>query len=279
MKRLSIVLSLVICLSVQAQQDNGKDEKVVTSFIKECEKDTVALSPNELLLKAAWHLMGTPYVGHTLEVNKEEQLVINLRELDCMTFVDNCLALSRTVRYANPDFDYFARQLKYIRYRNGIIQGYTSRLHYTSDWITDNINKNVVEDITHGIGGKKFYPEVSIMSTRPELYPALKSNPADLATMKEIENIINKRTTYYYLPKNEIKDKQHLIKDGDIICFVTSAKGVDIAHLGIAYRYKGGLTFIHASSKHKKVLVNPESLSDYCKAIKSNRGIIVLRSL
>jgi hypothetical protein len=49
--------------------------------------------------------------------------------------------------------------------------------------------------------------------------------------------------------------------------------------LGIAYRYKDQLSFIHASTQHKKVIINPESLSDYCGTITTTTGIIVLRPL
>lgn len=236
-------------------------------------------SPNELLFKAAMFLRDTPYVGKTLELNKEEELVVNLRELDCMTFVENCLALSRAAQYPYPDEDYFMRQLKLIRYRGGLIQGYTSRLHYTSDWIYDNAAKGVIEDITKPIGGKRFKSDVHFMTNHPNLYSGLQGNRENIDAMIEIEKNINQRNTYSYIPKDEIDNYAPLIKNGDIICFTTSLEGLDISHLGIACWNKGQLTFIHASTKAKKVIVNPESVSDYCRMIKSNTGIMVLRPL
>lgn len=253
----------------------SKDREIVEEFYQLY--SGVDYNPNELLVYAAKYLLSTDYVAKTLDINQEEQLIINLREVDCTTFVENCLALSRAIQYHNPDYDYFVRQLKYIRYREGIIQGYTSRLHYTSDWITDNISKGVIEDITYGIGGKKFKVKVNFMSSNPRLYSNLKNNSENIEKMKKIEEDINQRTTYYYIPKNEIKQKQHLIKSGDIICFTTSIAGLDISHIGIAYWNKEQLSFIHASSKYKKVIINPESLTDYCTMNKSNTGIIVLR--
>jgi cell wall-associated NlpC family hydrolase len=232
---------------------------------------------NERMISAALFLLGTPYVAQTLEVNDDEDLVINLYALDCTTFVENCLALSRAAQYPHTDYDSFVRQLKYIRYRNGIIQGYTSRLHYMTDWITDNASKGTIEDITKVLGGKQFCPQVRFMSSHPDLYPKLMENPNDIKIMDSIEKTINHRTTYYYIPKNEIREKQSLIKNGDIICFTTGLSGLDISHTGIAYRDNDKLTFIHASGKYKKVIVNPESLVDYCNEIKNNTGIMVLR--
>jgi cell wall-associated NlpC family hydrolase len=280
-----IIFILFSAASVSAQQtDNNlsKDEAIVRKYFQSllpAPGDSVHhnYSPDELMVKAALFLLNTPYVAHTLEVNQEEELVINLRELDCTTFVENCLALSQAARYPSPDYDYFVRQLINIRYRRGILNGYTSRLHYTTDWIADNVNKGNLEDITYALGGKRFQPHVGYMSSHPESYPALKENQQDVNTMISIENTINQRTTYYYIPQNEIRDKQSLIKSGDIICFTTNLSGLDISHLGIAYWNKGQLSFIHASTKYKKVIINPESLSDYCGMIKTNTGIMVLR--
>jgi hypothetical protein len=280
-----LLLAFLCMVKIPAQQrepDIRKEKKIVEQYFQSllpAPGDSLRsiYSPDELMMKAALFLLQTPYVAHTLEVNDEEELVINLRELDCMTFVESCLALSRAAQYAYPDFDYFVRQLKYIRYRGGIIQGYTSRLHYTTDWITDNVNKGTLEDITCALGGKRFQPRVGYMSSHPELYSGLRDNPQSTKTMASIEKTINQRTTYYYIPKGEIVEKQSLIKNGDIICFTTSLSGLDISHLGIACRDKGQLSFIHASTRYKKVVINPESLSDYCQMNKSNTGIMVLR--
>src|SRR5512146_1957361 len=51
--------------------------------------------------------IGTPYVAHTLEVPGPEHLVVNLQGLDCTTFVENVLALSRTVKLKQTGFEVF----------------------------------------------------------------------------------------------------------------------------------------------------------------------------
>jgi cell wall-associated NlpC family hydrolase len=281
---LLLIFSVTSIYAQQIDTDLPKDERIVREYFNSllpAGEDSAHpnYTPNELMVKAALFLLNTPYVAHTLEGNAEEELVINLRELDCMTFVENCLALSRAAQYPYPDYEYFVRHLKEIRYRDGIINGYTSRLHYTTDWITDNAGMGILEDITYALGGKRFQAHVGFMSSHPDLYPGLKENSQDTEVMRLIENTINQRTTYYYIPQNEIKDKQSLIKSGDIIGFTTGLSGLDISHLGIACWNKGQLSFIHASTKYKKVVINPESLADYCGMIKTNTGIMVLRPL
>ncbi|MDR2057686.1 MAG: DUF1460 domain-containing protein [Dysgonamonadaceae bacterium] len=273
------VLPLAV-LSQTKENSETKEEQIVRRYFASLPEDKKEpYSSNELIVKAALLLLNTPYAAATLEVNEVEELVVNLRESDCLTFVENCLALSRAGQYLSPDYEYFTRELRKIRYRNGVIRGYTSRLHYTSDWIFDNSMKGILEDITHALGGKRFKPNVYYMSAHPDAYPALKKNPQDTEIMAEIEKAINQRNSYYYIPRNEISEKTAQIKSGDIICFTTSMPGLDISHMGIACWNKGQLTFIHASSKAKKVIVNPESISNYCSRIPGNTGIIILRPL
>ena len=292
MRKLHLIISITFffCINIFAQEQDERifksgDKKLVIDFIQSIQANNTNYTSGELMILAARHLMGIPYVANTLEVKPEnkleiiedkEELIVNLRSLDCVTLVENCLALIRTTQSETPDTDYFFQQLKNIRYRNGIIDGYSSRLHYTTDWIYDSVKKGILKDITQEIGGIKLPLRIHFMSSHPESYPILKTNDREMARIKEIEQKINQRS-YYYIPKNKIKEKQASITNGDIICFTTSIAGLDVSHLGIAYWNNGKLTFIHASSKHKKVLINPESLIDYCNGIKRNTGIIILR--
>ncbi|MDR3217592.1 MAG: DUF1460 domain-containing protein [Dysgonamonadaceae bacterium] len=231
------------------------------------------------IIRAALFLLNTPYVAHTLEINKEEKLVVNLHETDCTVFVETCLALARALQSAQPGVDNFMRELKRMRYRNGFIDGYISRLHYTSDWLYDNRGKGIIDDMTCALGGRRIKPDVHFMSDNYTKYTGLVNHPENVQSIRAIEQEINARGNYYYIPKQEIAQHQSLIRNGDIICFTTATPGLDISHLGIAYWHKKQLTFIHASSTAKKVIVNPESLVDYCGATKTNTGIMVLRPL
>ncbi|MCL2649425.1 MAG: DUF1460 domain-containing protein [Candidatus Azobacteroides sp.] len=280
------IIALFFCLQLfciaKAQipvisSDIYKDEQIFNSYLQKINHIKKS-SPDSSLIQTALFFLDTPYQANTLEGNQDEQLIINLRGLDCMTFVETCMALTRTIRSDNPIFETYKKELQTIRYRDGIIAGYTSRLHYTSDWIKDNQKKGIINDKTKAAGGIILPLQINFMSTNPHLYAHLSTHPEDVKKMRYIENSINKRT-YYYIPKEEIKNIEKNIQTGDIICFVTSTKGLDISHLGIAYRKDNMLTFIHASTKAQKVIINPESIADYCHSIKSNKGIIILKLL
>lgn len=271
-----LFLCLLFSWSIPAQIGEYKDKQIFDSYIKEVGHLSNS-SLDSLIVQTALFFLDAPYVASTLEINEEEQLVINLQAFDCMTFVENCMALIRTVYSTETNFDTFKNELQTIRYRNGIIEGYTSRLHYTSDWITNNQKKGILEDKTQLLNGTILPMHIHFMSTHPQAYNHLSKHPEAIEKMQQIEDSINNRT-YYYIPKEKIKTIEKNIQTGDIVCFVTSIKGLDISHLGIAYHKNGILTFIHASTSTKKVIINPISIADYCKNIKSNKGIMVLKT-
>ena len=212
-----------------------------------------------------------PYVAGSLEGNEEEQLVVDLTGFDCTTLVETCLALS--IDSAN-----FEQELQRIRYRDGIIDGYTSRLHYMTDWVADNEARGIVRDMTCEIGGEPFAPDLYYMSKNHRLYPHLKDNKENVEKITAVETHINQRTDYCYIPTDKIDLIADSIRDGDMLFFTTSIPGLDVQHAGIAYHRKNGqLGFIHASSKAKKVIIEPLSLSDYCRKQKTITGIMVVR--
>lgn len=101
------------------------------------------------MLKYGLNFLKTPYVAHTLEVNEEEKLVVNFDEVDCTTFVEYVLALALSpVKNGTIDNADYARTLQSIRYRDGKIDGYTSRLHYIADWVNNGVRHGFMEDIT-----------------------------------------------------------------------------------------------------------------------------------
>ena len=133
----------------------GQDRRIFEELIRFLDKKkTSAKFPGQLMLEIGKFFLGTPYVAGTLETKRAEHLVVNLREFDCVTFVENVVALVWYVKSREKSFEAFRRLLQKIRYRQGRLQGYSSRLHYFSDWIHDNQKKGIVRDVTAEIGGR-----------------------------------------------------------------------------------------------------------------------------
>lgn len=221
------------------------------------------------------YFVGTPYESGTLEINEKESLIVNLRAFDCLTFVESTVALYNCLKNNTKDITDFEEILKNIRYRGGKIIDYTSRLHYSSDWIYNNTRNNIIEDITKSLGGKILKVNVAFMSTHPLNYKQLR-NKKQIDSIRNIENNINSRK-YYYIPKSELVGIEDKLEDGDIIFITTNIKGLDISHVGFAIKLEGKTHLLHASSYYKKVVVSENTLYNYLNNIKHNTGIIVCR--
>lgn len=259
---------------ISCAQGTQSDKGIFESYLNSVQ--TVDKLCSDIFMdETAKFFLGVPYVGKTLEY-EPERLIVNLREMDCMTFVENVLALAEASASGTPSWQTYLEKLQQIRYRDGKIEDYTSRLHYTSDWIYENEKKGLIADITKEIGGVPLAMDVSFVSTHPESYMQLQSHPEYIAVMAKKEKEINSRQ-YYYIPKEEIDKREAQIRTGDIVCFVTSIKGLDISHVGIVHKEGDKMTFIHASSGKKRVIINEESLQDYVLGIKKSKGIMVLR--
>lgn len=101
-KILTAILLALTALTLQLKADEITYQKEDSAEIAVLLSAKGTHSP----LYFAKKLLGRPYVGQTLEINEEEQLVVNLRELDCTTLVETSAALAlaeKTTRDLLPD--------------------------------------------------------------------------------------------------------------------------------------------------------------------------------
>lgn len=255
-----------------------QDSIIYAKYISQFKVDS-KLPIGELIAKTALFFRETPYVASTLDNNQSEQLIVNLHQFDCTTFVESCVALSRTLKSGNYSFSNFCSQLKSIRYRDGKIDDYTSRLHYMTDWIYDNTKKSILTDETLTLGGIPNHKTINFMSTHTGAYKPLLTNMKLQRKIVLIEQQINNRHGYCVLNKHNINKISSQINDGDIIAFATNINGLDYTHISIAYHYNNKLTFIHASSKSMKVITEPQPLFDYCRKSTKSEGISIFRAV
>ena len=232
----------------------------------------------ERLLFFANSMKGIPYQGGTLDRSSNETLVVRTDSLDCTTFVENVLALYLASAKQNPEYRDYIESLTRIRYRDGKIHGYTSRLHYFSDWVEDNQNKGILKELTTHFEHETIACPLNYMTEHSHLYKQLKDNDSLLSVMRHIEQRWSEYEMPYVpkklldLPASEIK-----IKDGDILALTTSIDGLDVVHLGFAIWIDDSLHLLHASSLQKKVILDDVPLYDYLKGKSKHTGIRVIR--
>jgi hypothetical protein len=238
-------------------------------------KGLSATSRHEIIIEVGRFFLGSPYAVGTLEGKGTEHLVVNLREFDCMTFVESVLALTYCVTFGRESFGAFRTRLLKLRYKQGRLNGYCSRLHYFSDWIEDNRRKGIVKKVTAELGGRALRKKIDFMTTHPDLYPLLKEE-VNLLNMRCVERAISQRKLYT-LPKEILKEMEDRILDGDIIAITTRKGGIDVLHVGLAARLRGRVHLLHASAKEGKVTLSKQTLYRYLMENKTRSGIMVAR--
>jgi hypothetical protein len=270
---------LVILILIGSNSLNSKpyqqesDEEIYNRKIQNAKG--VAL--DDFTLNIAKSFLNRPYKAHTLEGNQTEKLVVNLREFDCSTFVESCIAMGLTYRKDDISFDKFKKYLQRLRYyKNGKIKGYESRINYFSDWLYTHQEDGLLENITPQMGGVIWKKNINFMGTHWNKYPF----PMDmelLGKIIKIEEKINEQT-YTYIPKSKVKSIENQFLNGDIIGITTNIDGLDITHEGFAIRLQDKRVYLlHASSDFKRVMVTDKPLAEYLAKNKNQTGIMVAR--
>lgn len=244
--------------------------------------DTLPLGEGVAALAISW--VDTPYTPGTLEAEGPERLVINFREFDCVTFVENVLATTWFLRNegtAALDDPAAARTayedyLADLRYRGGTIDGYPSRLHYFSEWLADNDGRGLVEIVTHDLEPAVDAEPIRFMSTHPDAYRQL-ADPAVLAAIEANERALNAAGGRPFVPEERIASVADGIESGDVIAATSTVEGLDIAHTGIAAWIDGTLRLVHAPLVGRAVAVSEAPLADRIVSISSQDGIMVAR--
>ena len=281
MKRTIILLSALFGLVFSAAAYEKGDARFTQKDVENFQEVMDLLAPDrelpmsELVIKVAKHFLGTPYVAGTLEI-EPERLTVNTRETDCILFVEMCLAMSLTAKDAEPTFEKYVDNLRRLRYRNGKVDGYASRLHYTSEWIIQGETRGIFHEVSRQCGGSVLDQKFNFMSNHPASYKQLKDNPKAVAKIRIAEQNLE-TWDYWYIPKADLPRCIKNIKTGDIIGFNSSTPGLDIAHVAYAYWEGDTLTFIHASMSDKKVVINKTPLVEYTNGIKGHNGLRVVR--
>lgn len=279
MKRRFILFNILLCVAgwCMAQRparfhNESSDTTKITNLLISLDKMKPS-SIQELVAEAGREFIGTPYVASTLEI-EPEMVTVNLDELDCTTFVETAVAMAMTVINHRTSWHDYIYNLEQLRYRNGSVNGYPSRLHYISDWIVDNNHRGNLQEVTSRVGKADYAVKtLDFMSTHRNSYKALKDS-ANFAQVKNAE-VGYRSHRFPYIKTMNVKSAD--IKEGDIIAITTNVKGLDVSHLGIATLKDGVVHLMHASSKAGKVIIDPLPLSEYLRKNRSATGIRVIR--
>lgn len=181
----------------------------------------------------AW--VGRPYVANSLigGPDQPEELVVNLRAFDCVTFIECVLAAARS---RSPRG--FVDELKRTRYREGRV-GWSSRLHYFSDWMKSNQARGAIKIRTRGTGSGCIEAGLDVVA-----------------------GLSARRVRFHVVPKSKIHLARRRIRDGSIVAFASTRSKLDFFHTGLIF-VEEEMLLCHASRKAKRVIAEP--LAGYLK--------------
>lgn len=202
-------------------------------------------------LARSWE--GLPYGGGGAGLHPHEVL-LNLSRMDCMTAVENLLALHLTRRSATPTPEAFASYLAQVRYLPVPPCRWEDRLHY--------LTHSFLVWQERGFGawlplGRPDRRPIHYLSRHPQKYRGF----ADWAWIRRIEARLSAYPRYY-IPTSEVQDWLPLLQDGDFIAFVSTEEGLDVSHVGVFFWEGTRATFAHASLK-ARAWVTGEDLCAY----------------
>lgn len=227
--------------------------------------------------------VGTAYVPGTLDPDGPERVVVDFRRLDCVTFVETVFATARFVRTVGSTAldDRPAAEARYedlltdLRYRDGRLNGYASRLHYFSDWMADNARRGRVVDLADALGAVADTEPIDFMSTHAEAYRQL-ADPSHVEAVRQVEARLT-AAGRRFVPEDLVASVADRIRDGDIIAATSTVAGLDVAHTGLALWRDGRLHLLHAPLVGSAVEVSAVPLADRIRAQAGQDGVMVVR--
>lgn len=287
MRRLFIIAAVLLaCVRPCFAADQEKVNRDIFDKVYAAVKDKAELPTGQLALQIAKQFIGTEYVGFTLE-QVPEDLRIYLDKTDCILFVELCSSFALTVKgekieqagdgvhycvretpsvsKAEPSYELLCYNIKNMRYRLGVIDGYGSRLHYASEWLLQNQTNGILYEFSEKLG-EAFNQSFFYMTTHKKQYKQLIDDEVQTAVVRDSEQRLSAQAPYFYVSQEQLRKPEIIaqIQDGDIITFVDRHPGLDMSHVAMACKGDDGkMHFIHAGIGFMKVAIDPKTLADY----------------
>ncbi|MEN3040268.1 MAG: N-acetylmuramoyl-L-alanine amidase-like domain-containing protein [Bacteroidia bacterium] len=218
--------------------------------------------------RLALNWQGIPYGSGGAGLQPHEVL-LNLEQMDCMTAVENLMALHIAYQNGMPTLQGFSEALVNVRYDATPPCRLEDRLHYLSHSF-----------MKWELAGWGTWLPLGVPDTRPIRYisanPKKYSGFTDWSRIRTIEEKLSHRPRYY-IPSKEIQNWLPALKNGDLIAFVSPKDGLDVSHVGIFFWVGERATFAHASLLAKKWVFGEDLCAYLDRRGENVKGITVFR--
>ncbi len=190
--------------------------------------------------------LGAPYLlvceGEGENGRYETEPLMNLRQINCMTYCEIVMALALSRNYEE-----MFNILQHIRYRDGYISMAT-RNHYTMvDWLPEN--RWCLDEVTRQVGGGD-----EVESTRTIRHGEFFRRKG----ITDLPAVLPDRTvTLPYIPLARLAAHEAALQSGDVVALIQDKPAIFSAHMLLIVKRGGKTWFRHASMSAGKVVDEP----------------------
>ena len=221
---------------------------------------------NHDLTRVGIQFIGKPYRANALSSSNPEDLVADLTSFDCVTLIENSLALT----HSKGDESGYRTALVHFRYAGDSVQ-YEKRYHYFSD---------AMRQLGYPLLGtqdmlQKLPKSFSFLSN---FLASKQHGQINLALLRSRESELAKKD-FYFTPNALVDRLVPLLESGDLVGLVSKNPAIDFLHTGMVYRKDGKVYLLHASQEFKRVMVSKQTLRDYLKTHRQFIGVSAFRPI
>jgi hypothetical protein len=221
---------------------------------------------NHDLTRVGIKFIGKPYRANALSSSNPEDLVADLTSFDCVTLIENSLALT----HSKGDESGYRTALVHFRYAGDSVQ-YEKRYHYFSD---------AMSQLGYPLLGtqdmlQKLPKSFSFLSN---FLASKQHGQINLALLRSRESELAKKD-FYFTPNALVDRLVPLLESGDLVGLVSKNPAIDFLHTGMVYRKDGKVYLLHASQEFKRVMVSKQTLRDYLKTHRQFIGVSAFRPI
>jgi hypothetical protein len=209
---------------------------------------------------------GVPYLSNRLSKSNPEKIYYSFSDFDCVTYVENVLALY----YSEGVNTKFIENLIKIRYNDTI--SYENRNHYLTKGLQKMVALNILSPINNQFNSKSIQKNINYLSKH------VGSNTINMDKLLNIEKSISFKNINYF-DSTKYLEIIDLIKNGDVIAFVSSRNDLDFQHVGFVSTKNNKNYILHASQEKKVVCISNVTIEQYIFRNKKIIGFQIYRPI
>lgn len=208
---------------------------------------------------------------------------IDIHSFTPLSFISSCIALAKAYETSSaPNWRDFADKYEKLMFKRGEATDFVSQFLYPSDWISDNIFRGNVIDVTFnldGLAARKKEKSLDYISHHKDSFKAF-SNPNNLDRLKMLEMGFRNHQIPFISNGDLMNQKRFnpLAKDGDIFFLLTPDFNLDSREMGILIRESDKLLIIQLSPSKDAVTLEELPFENYIKRnVKRIQGARIIR--